>query len=844
MSGNLFIPKSFQDTEEVVPVPAAVTPTIDKTVVLLQKILHYLVIGISFLLPVFFIPGLPATLNFDKVILTLTVSLFVIVILSLSALRTKKVVMAIPFPLIIFWGVVLVGIIGAFLSGDTQGSLRGLTFEPQTAGFLALMALAMSIPLVLQKSKVMSLKVMMVFGIASSLVIVYTILRIIFGSSFLGLGSFLEVTNSPVGGFNDLAILSALTIIIGLITLLLLPLKKGLQIGIFVLTTLAILVMAVVNFFYLWIVIGFFGLLLLVYILSRNTMFPNPAGTPGVSTPPLLTIATIMICAVSIVFIFAGEFFGTQISNITGISYLEVRPSAAATIDIAKSVYQENILLGSGPNRFVDAWSLYKDQSINETIFWSVDFVAGYSFMLTLFITLGVLGMSLLLVFQGWFLYMGYRMLLKSPSTDSFWNYFGVVSFVGSVFLWGMSYVYVPNATTMLITALFTGLSFVAFQALVPSASKEIPLVTTRGRGFAIMTIAIVVIVVSVSALFSVGKQYAAQLEFSKARNADSIESFDQLLQNAATLYLDDTFISLRAQARLTQLREISVLAEPTTEDQERFVALAEEAIILAQNAISLNPANPDSYSVLANIYSILAIAGLADAEARATATFEDAIFRDPFNPEYALLKAYLAVQLNDFERARGEITEALALKSNYTEALFLLSQLDIQEGNTEAAITTTRQIITLEPNNPTRYYQLGILLNANTDTAGAITAFEAALARDTNFANARYLLALTYAQTGRTEDALRELRIVQATNEDNAELANIINQIETTGTVSVSNTNLEPSINEDLPTQVNGEAVTAGTAPDTDLVSPVNTPSNNSEAATSAPVTSPQSTQ
>lgn len=811
----------------VTPTPVAPVK-VDKIGAILQKILHYVLIGLSLSLPVFFIPGLPASLNFDKAILALALGLSIVSVLCLAALRSNKVATVIPSALVLFWAVVLIGFISALLSGDVQDSLRGRVLEPTTAGFLAIMALTMTVPLVLQKSKLMSLRVVFAFVAASSLVIVYTFARIIFGAGFLSLGSFGSVTNSPVGGFNDLAILSALSIIISLITLLLLPLRKGLQITLFAVTILATLVMVVVNFFYLWIVLGFFGLLLLVYITSRNTLFPG-TGEAVHPVPVLLTIATALVCVVSVVFIFAGEFVGTHISNVTGISYLEVRPSAAATIDIAKAVYQENILLGTGPNRFGDAWSLYKDPGINNTVFWSVDFTAGHSFMLTLFITLGALGMSLLLAFQGWFLYLGYKMLLKSQNTDSFWNYFGVVSFIGAIFLWGMSYMYVPNATTLLVTALFTGLSFVAYQALVPQAIKVVPLVTTRSRGFALMTVSIVAIVSSVGLLFSVGKQYAAQASFTHAQTAETIESYDQQLQSATLLYQDDTFVSVRAQIRLAQLQEIIAIAEPSEQDQVRFITIAEEAIILAQGAISLDPSNPDSYAILASIYSILAVAGLADAEARATSMFEDALYRDPLNPVYALMKAYMSVRLNDLGRAREEIGQALALKQNYTEALFLLSQLDIQEGNTEAAITTTRQIITLEPNNPTRYYQLGILLNANNNQEAAIVAFEAAIARDTNFANARYLLALTYVQVGRPEDALRELRIVEQNNADNPELKAVIEQIQTTGTVSVPGAGLEPSVTESSPTQTNGEGVTADQAPDTDLVSPVNTPQGNS---------------
>jgi len=837
MSGNLFIPKTFHvENSEVPPVQVA-TPKLDGTRLVIQKIMQWLLVGFACLLPLFFVPGLPASLNFDKVFLALVVSGVTIILVSLAALRLKTVTTVLPLPLLLFWGVFVVAVVSGLLSGDTQDAIRGRVFEPLTAGFIGVMALIMSMPLVLQKARVMSLRVLLGIGVAAVLVMVYSFLRVLFGGNFLAFGSFTDVTNSFIGGFNDLAILSALTIIISLITLLLLPLKRVLQVCLLSVVCLGLVILALVNFFYLWVAIGFFGLLLLVYVLSRNSLFPVAEEGESIVSPFLLA-ATVAVCLVSVLFIFAGEFVGTQLSALTGISYVEVRPSAQATIDVAQSVYQENILLGSGPNRFADMWSLYKDRSINETIFWSVDFTAGYSYMMTTFITLGVLGMTLLIAFQGWFLYIGYQMFLKNQTNDSYWNYFGVVSFVGATFLWIMSYLYVPNATILLITALFTGLTFVAYRSLVPQASITVPLVTSRGRGFALMTTAIIITVSAVGLLFSVGEQYAAQVAFARAQAAESVEQFDQELLTASLLYQDDTFANLRAQSRLAQMQEITQIENPTEEDQARFITLAEEAIILAQAAIALDSSNPDSHAVLAAIYATLAAAGLADAETRATSAYGDAIFRDPLSPAYALMKAYMAVQLNDFDRARREISDALTLKQNYTEALFLLTQLDIQAGNTDAAIATTRQIITLEPNNPTRYYQLGILLNADNDQAGAIAAFEAAVERDQNFANARYLLALTYAQNGRNEDALRELRIVEQTNPDNAELQSVIQQLETTGTITPPQQTFEPSVTEDAPAQTTDQAVVSEQAPDTNLITPVNTPPSTPSDASLAPVT------
>ena len=184
------------------------------------------------------------------------------------------------------------------------------------------------------------------------------------------------------------------------------------------------MILAVVNFFHLWLVIGFFGLLLLVYILAKDTFLYHSSKEVKSIISPILIGITMLVCITSIVFVIAGDYMGAKISSLTEISYVEVRPSMTATIDVARNVYQDDVLLGVGPNRFADAWRLHKDRSINETLFWDTDFNAGFGFVPTIFVTLGLLGGMLFVAFHVAYLYLGYRMLVRTAANDSFWSFF------------------------------------------------------------------------------------------------------------------------------------------------------------------------------------------------------------------------------------------------------------------------------------------------------------------------------------------------------------------------------------------------------------------------------------
>jgi tetratricopeptide (TPR) repeat protein len=355
------------------------------------------------------------------------------------------------------------------------------------------------------------------------------------------------------------------------------------------------------------------------------------------------------------------------------------------------------------------------------------------------------------------------------------------------------------------------------------------------------MTIVIVLITGCVSAMFTVGKQYVAQAQFSSARAAQTPEEFGTLVAQAYQQYADDGFAIASAQVKLAQLRSMLSIEKPSEEEQKVFVNLAVSAVADAEQAIKLDPSNPAGHATLASILIILSGVGFEDAENRANSKLEDAKWRDPLNPTYAMMAAYMAIQNDDSKLAREKITQALELKRNYSEALFLLSQIDIKEGNIESAITTTRQMTTLEPNNPTRYYQLGVLLAANKDLEGAVDAYEAAIAFDSNFANARYMMSLALLDLGRTPDALTQLKLVKETNQDNQQLAAFINQIETTGYTPGQGTGLGGAVNEATPQeQQNGETVTAPGETNTDLVTPVNTVNEEQSAAGAAPQETP----
>ncbi|MEY3784597.1 MAG: hypothetical protein RLZZ230_919 [Candidatus Parcubacteria bacterium] len=774
MAENLFIPKMDRVTEAEVAAPVA------RKVDFLQRIIQYGVVVLFGLLPIFFTPHVWASLGFSKVMLAISFGSVIMILLCFQALRRTHVSTVFPVSLGLYWLMVAAATASAYLTGDIQDAVRGSMMETQTVAFLATIGLVMSLPLVLQNSKEMSLKALTFFGVTAALLLTYNIIRIIFGANLLPFQTFGQLTVSPIGNFYDLAIFCGLIIIFGLVTLVQLPLKALLQYFIAGLITAALILLMFINFFSVWLIVGLFALIIITYQYSRSALFGDTEQTPEIVNSRVLKVTTGIVCVISALFIISGQYWEDKISSIAGISYIDVRPSLTSTFDITKSVYKEDALLGVGPNQFSTAWRQFKDPIINQTVYWNTEFIAGNSFISTLFISLGLLGGVLMVFFHLSFLHLGYRMFLRTKRPDSYWYYFGIVSFAAACYLWAMAYLYVPGTTNLLLAAFFTGLTFVAAGALLPTMPKMLPLVTNRRRGFSLMALVVVMVVGFVSILFVSGKQYIAQASFNEAyATATSIPQFEVAANRSYSLFKDDRFIAAKAQFKLGDLNNLMSIQEPSEEDVKKFAEVSSLAVDYAQKTVESDPTNPSYQAILASVYGNLALAGISGAQERFDSALAEAMRLDPLNPEYYLIDARMASRNSDAVAAREKIGKALALKPNYTEALYFLTQLDIGEGNVEAAIAVSKDMISLEPNNQALYLQLGILLSSNNNLTDAEAVFKRAIEMDPQYANARYFLAIVYLNTERSQLALEELKLVKQTNEDNTELAALIGQIE-----------------------------------------------------------------
>jgi tetratricopeptide (TPR) repeat protein len=700
-----------------------------------------------------------------------------------------------------------------------------------------LLALIMSAWTLLDAGKRAVMRLYMLLALSTIVLVVFHVIRLFFGADIITFGVFTGNISTPVGAWNDLALFLGLSVILSLVALDQLPLTRSGRALFSLVTVLALLMLSVINFFTVWLVLGFTSLAIVVYALTKDRL--HGAQLPLVTEKSFNTtslIVSLVVFVVSVLFIIGGSALGALVSKYTNIPYVEVRPSLEATAGIARGVYESNPILGIGPNKFVDAWRLHKDPSINTTVFWNTDFIAGNGYVTTFFITMGVLGALVWIVFLGTFVVTGIRMLTAGNDQDRMWYFIGVSSFVSGVYIWGMSLVYVPGAVMLMLGALCMGITITAERVLRGRTNVAFSLVTNRRTGFIFTLLVIGVIIGSVSGLYVVGKHYAAAQEQNAGLQTLATEGLGAsrpYFERAYTLYPSDVYVRRIGELQFARLNAILGTVNPTEAEQAEFRQVVRDSIVAAEEARTIDSLDPENWALLGNIYSVLIgsdIEGVYDKAKEALVRSKEL---NPKNPLTALNLAVLEGRAGNYDAARAYTEEAIALRPNFTEAFYYLSQIDIATGNVEGAIRATLSIITLEPENPIRYYQLGVLEAARTNVDGAISAFEYAISLDPNYANAHYLLALAYDEKGRVDDARRALERVLELNPGNEEISALLEtlragrSLSTSGTVSGENPPVTES--EDVSND-NGTVSTPGN-PDTSLVTPVNTVPEDGEA-------------
>lgn len=748
----------------------------------LDSLATNIIIGATFLVPLFFIPTTSLPFQFVKSMLLILAVLSALILWVVARLKTNEI--RLPHQLLLLGAglIPFAYVLSGLFSGNITQSFIGNIAEIDTTTTMLLMFVTLFLGSVLFTTKDRIIRLYLFMIASAGIFALFQVTRLLFGADALTFNLFGSATSNLLGKWNDVAIFFGLTATLIMMTLDLLrvgfkPIKILLYSGLIV----SLGLLAVVNFSLIWIMLAIASFLLLVRSFFARRLGVVEDVAQGGEKNSLFSASALITFLVSVVFIFSGTAIGNTISSYFEISQVEVRPSWQSTLDITKVVYAEHILLGSGPNTFAKQWLLYKPEGINTSQFWNIDFAFGVGVIPTSLIATGLVGAFAWTVFLGLFLFAGFRTFIRLRG-NKLEDFLAISSFSAALFLWILEIFYVPHVFFLFLAFLFTGI-FIAVQRQLQLAEEHKFIFNEKPRvGFMVIGALLIVLLGSVALVYVTATKFISGVYLQKvivvANTTGDIGDAERYVAQAIAFNQSSRAYQAGAEVGRARLSEIVGRNEDTPLVQQEFQEVLAQTINYAQSAITADNRNYQNWVSLARIYEELIPLQVAGAGENAQVAYKQAVTLNPKNPQLRLQLARIAAFSGDNETAKNYIAEALQLKNNYTDAIFFLSQIEIQEGDIDKAINSVEAAAFLAPNDPTVSFQLGLLKYSKEDFEGAIPPFERAITLNPQYSNARYFLGLSYFQRGDKTKALEQFRVIGGLNPDNAEVEAIINNL------------------------------------------------------------------
>lgn len=251
------------------------------------------------------------------------------------------------------------------------------------------------------------------------------------------------------------------------------------------------------------------------------------------------------------------------------------------------------------------------------------------------------------------------------------------------------------------------------------------------------------------------------------------------MISRAISLNKVDTYYRFNSNLSILQMNEFVAQNKPPEEVKDKLEKYLSESVKDAIEATKLDENDYQNWLNLGNVYKSLVPVGVGGAIDNAMTSYDKVLELRPVSPNVYYVKAVLERARGNNKKAREYVEKAISLRNQYTEAIFLLAQIQVEENDIENAISSVKAITMFNPDNAVAYFQLGLLHYASDDFKTAVQDFSKAVEINSEYANARYFLGLAYWRLGNSTESLKQFKEVKKTNPNNVEVTNIIKNLE-----------------------------------------------------------------
>src|SRR3989338_2390448 len=533
------------------------------------------------LLPVFCLPFTTISIAVGKGLLLVVGLTLSIIFWAISRFIDGKIIFPRSALLLSGLGIVFIFLLSALFSGSRAVSLFGNMLDLGSFWFIfGSFVLMLMSGIVFKPPK--RAKIVLLGAILSSVVVLIFQGIHLFFPAITTLALLADKTDNLLGSWNALGLFAGFSSLMFLLVIEFFPISKVEKLLLSIFTLLSILLAILVNFPLAWILLGISSLIIFVYKVSISFHGKE-------EDRKQFPLTSFIVVIISLLFFLSSGFLSDVISNRLHISNTEVSPSLGATLSITRGVLGDHPIFGLGPNRFDEAWAMYKPQSINNTQFWDVSFNSGSGTLPTLAATVGGLGILSLLVFFG----------IKNKV-----NWEIMAFFMLSLYLFISSFFYSTGAVIFLLSFVFAGV-------FIGLTSKEILIsfLSDHRKSFFSILILILVIMISVVMAFKYIERLVSIPYFSQALRAPTVEEAQVAIGRALTLHENDLYLRTYSQIYLLKFNSLAGKDATTTSDADKVALQSnlDQAVNGALLATRYNPRNYLNWGALGSLYQSFA---------------------------------------------------------------------------------------------------------------------------------------------------------------------------------------------------------------------------------------------
>ncbi len=654
---------------------------------ILDRISFWSLFSVIVILPLFFLPftGIPIE-NAKNLLLVVGLAITVI---AWAAARFSDGEIVIPKSWVLLSGAVvtLVFLVSSLLSGGAEISMFGIMLDTGTFWFMFASFMLMLVSALIIKDEKKG-KIIF-YGLLSSFVFIlfFQILRFIMPNT-LSFGVFGGKAGNLFGSWNSFGILVGLVNLMALFAVEFLDVSRKVKLLMGGIVVFTLIMAAVVNFSLVWTLLGIFAMVIFIYRISLSSR--REASFPAFS---------FAVVIVSLLFVMSGQFIGSYLPNLIGVSDSEVGPSFSSTMTIAKATFKTDPLFGVGPNRFAEAWAMYKPAIINQSLFWDSSFNYGSGLIPTLAITTGIMGVLAWFAFIVLFLINGVKTIFTAMKKSL--GYEVSIFFLIALYMLASLFFYSAGSASFLLTFALLGVYIGISSSVKEEREWSLSFVDGTKRKFFTILSLVFIMIASAGVSFKFLERFASVYYFENAITTKEINVAEKAISKAILLYPNDLYYRTYSNVYLAKLSNLIYKDSALTDvEKEELKFDLDSTINGAGLAANYNPKNYLNFQSLGAIYYSTGLFGSEGAYDNAIAAYQKASELNPLNPGLKLSIANAYLQQDKTKEARDYATEALTLKGDFVDAMIVLAKVEKKSGNQQLAVSYAEQALALYPGN------------------------------------------------------------------------------------------------------------------------------------------------